>query len=262
MIAEAPVECIVELGAGSAKKTMHLLREQVRQRKQGIFAPIDVSLPALSMSRDTLRLEFPELVFQGLHARFEDGIASIEKERPTLFVFLGSTLGNFTRSEFVRFFDFLSGCMGPDDFLLLGVDHVKDIPILERAYNDSQGVTADFILNVFYNVNRTLQSNFDVGHMRYHSWYNSKWQQIEMYVISTRSQDIHCPAHETSFLWEEGDAILVEISRKFEPAKLQKQFGCFGFDLVKSFADAKAWFSLLLFRKSHFSTAQPCATPA
>ena len=250
MIAEAPVKCIVELGAGSSKKTMHLLREQVRQRKGGTFAPIDVSLAGLTASRDVLKQELPRLKFQGLHARYEEGISSIDKRLPTLFIFLGSSVGNFNRSELARFFHHLSQSMGPRDFFLLGVDRVKEAAILEKAYNDSQGVTADFILNVFHNINRLMQSNFDSKKMRYYSWYNPEWQQIEMFAVSTIKQEIRFPSYAASFVWEKDDRILVEISRKFEPARLQQQLPYFDLKPVGHFTDPKEWFSLLLFRKS------------
>ncbi len=250
MIAAAPVKCIVELGAGSSKKTMHLLREQVRQRKGGTFTPIDVSLASLTASRDVIKQELPQLKFQGLHARYEEGISSIDKRLPTLFIFLGSSVGNFNRSEFVRFFHHLSQSMGPRDFFLLGVDRVKEAAILEKAYNDSQGVTADFILNVFHNINRLMKSNFDSKKMRYYSWYNPEWQQIEMFAVSTIKQEIGFPSHAASFVWEKDDRILVEISRKLEPARLQQQLPYFDLKPVGHFTDPKEWFSLLLFRKS------------
>ncbi len=249
VIAAAPVECIVELGAGSSKKTMHLLREQVRQRRGGTFTPIDVSLTGLTLSRDTLRQQFPQLTFQGLHARYEEGISSIKKTLPTLFVFLGSTVGNFNHSEFVRFFHHLSQSMGPKDFLLLGADRVKELQILEKAYNDSRGVTANFILNVFQNVNRLLGSDFDPRKIRYHSCYNPEWQQIEMYAVSNSTQEIHFPSLATSFVWQKGERILVEISRKFEPTRLQKQLQFFGLKPIRHFTDPKEWFSVLLLQK-------------
>lgn len=250
IVAAAPVECIVELGSGSSKKTAHLLREHLRQRHRGIFAPVDVSLTSLGFARDAIQEQFPRLTFHGLHARYEEGIASIEKELPTLFVFLGSSLGNFSPSEFNRFFHHLGDSMGPKDFFLLGVDRVKEVEILEKAYDDSDGVTADFILNVFQNINRLTDSNFDRGKMRYHSRYNSERRQIEMYAVPTSRREILFPSFGTSFVWDEGDPILVEISRKFEPRRLQQQLRFFGLEPAAHFTDPQEWFSLLLFRKS------------
>ncbi len=250
IIAAAPVECIVELGAGSAKKTTHLLTAQIQQRKDGIFAPIDVSLPGLILSRDFNRAHLPQIRFHGLHARYEEGFASIDKNLPTLFVFLGSTIGNFNAASFGRFFGQLSDAMGPDDFLLLGVDRIKNIHVLERAYADSRGLTAEFILNVFEHINRLAGSNFDRSKMRYHSWYNPEWQQIEMYAISTATQEIRFPSFATSFRWERDERILVEISRKFDPERLQQQLRFFSLNPVRHFTDSNDWFSLLLFKKA------------
>ncbi|MBI2090689.1 MAG: L-histidine N(alpha)-methyltransferase [Deltaproteobacteria bacterium] len=250
MIAAAPVQCIVELGSGTSQKTLHLLREQVRQRHQGIFAPIDVSLTSLGRARDSVRRLLPQLDFHGLLARYEDGFSGIDKNLPTLFAFLGSSVGNFTHVEFVRFFQRLGDSMGPRDYLLLGVDRVKDPDILEKAYDDSQGVTAEFILNVFRNINRAAGSNFDIEPMRYHSRYNSEWQRVEMYALTTAAQKIRFPSLGATLVWQKGEKILVEISRKFEPEKLKQQLQCFGLEPVEHFTDPKGWFSLLLLKKA------------
>ena len=249
IIASAPVRCIAELGAGYSKKTVHLLTEQLRQRGPSIFAPIDVSLGALLASRDAVRASFPKLEFHGLHARYEDAFAAIEKSLPTLFVFLGSTIGNFNHTDFPRFFRALSAAMGPDDFLLLGADRVKPVNILEAAYNDSRGVTAEFILNVFGNINRLLQSNFDRAKMRYHSQFNPEWQQIEMYAAAVETQEIRFPTVEAAFQWQRDERILVEISRKFDPTRLQEQLRFFDLLPVKHFSDSNQWFSVLLLKK-------------
>jgi uncharacterized SAM-dependent methyltransferase len=86
--------------------------------------------------------------------------------------------------------------------------------------------------------------------MRYHSWYNPEWQQIEMHAVSTERQTIALPRYKTSFVWENDERILVEISRKFDPDRLQEQLRFFGLDPVAHYTDKKKWFSLLLFRKS------------
>lgn len=249
MIAAAPVRCIVELGSGTSQKTLHILREQVRQRREGFFAPIDVSLTSLGQARDSVRRHLPQLDFHGLLAQYEDGFSGIDKNLPTLFVFLGSSVGNFTHPEFVSFFQRLAGSMGPRDYLLLGVDRVKDPEILEKAYNDSRGVTAEFILNVFRHINRAAGSNFDIEHMQYHSRYNSEWQRIEMHAIATAAQEIRFPSLGATLVWQKGEKILVEISRKFEPERLKQQLRCFGLEPVEHFTDPNAWFSLLLLRK-------------
>ncbi len=250
IIAAAPVECLVELGAGFSKKTRHLLREQVRQRGRGIFAPVDVSPLALTGSRDAQQQAFPEIQFQGLVARYEEAIASIDIELPTLFVFLGSTVGNFTRVQFGHFLHQLSSSMGPNDFFLLGVDEVKQTEIVERAYNDSRGLTADFVLNAFDHINQLTGSNFDRAKMEYSPLYNSQKNQMEMYAVATSPHEIRFPEMEASFRWKEGEPILLEISRKFDLALLLSQLRFFGLELVERYHDPQQWFSVLLLRRS------------
>jgi L-histidine N-alpha-methyltransferase len=86
--------------------------------------------------------------------------------------------------------------------------------------------------------------------MRYDSRYNTELEQVEMYAVSTARQEIRFPAHGASFVWPEGDRIMVEISRKFDPLRLEQQLGFFGLRLAKHFTDPRGWFSLLLLRKS------------
>ena len=249
IIARAPVACIAELGAGYSKKTVHLLTEQLRQRGRASFAPIDVSLAGLVASRDAVRREFPATEFHGLNARYEEGFAAIDKRLSTLFVFLGSTIGNFNHTDFLRFFRALSAAMGPGDYLLLGADRVKDARILESAYNDSRGITREFILNAFDHINRLLESNFQRAKMHYHSWFNAEWQQIEMYAVAIADHEIKFSTVGASFRWLNDEKILVEISRKFDPLRLQEQLRFFGLLPVAHFTDPNEWFSVLLFKK-------------
>jgi uncharacterized SAM-dependent methyltransferase len=143
--------------------------------------------------------------------------------------------------------------MGPDDFLLIGADRVKDRRVLESAYADAQGLTAEFILNVFNSINRLTGSNFDLRKMRYHSWYNPEWAQIEMYAVSTTAQEINFPVFGRSFHWHKNAKVLVEISRKFDPTRLQEQLGFFDLSPVQHFTDVREWFSLLLLKKRNLA---------
>ena len=249
IIARAPVRCVAELGAGFSKKTVHLLTEQARQRGPSIFAPIDVSRTGLVASRNAVEAAFPQISFSGLHARYEDAIAAIDKDLPTLFVFLGSTIGNFNHTDFPCFFRALSSAMGPHDFLLLGADRIKPVDILEDAYNDSRGITAEFILNVFRNINRLLKSNFDLAKMRYESGFDRDWQQIEMYAVANERHEIRFPELDSAFQWQKDEKILVEISRKFDPQRLQEQLRFFSLAPVLHLTDPNDWFSVLLFKK-------------
>jgi len=253
IIALAPVETIVELGAGFSKKTVHLLEAQVRKRGSGTFAPVDVSVTGLIASRQMTSKMFPQLGFTGLQARYEDAIGSINTNVSTLFVFLGRTIGNLAADERRSFFQHLAENMGARDFLLLGVDRIKNPEVIWKAYNDSQGITAAFILNAFENINRAYGSNFKLAEMRYHAPYNELEHQVEMYALATERQDIIFPSDALSFTWEKDEAILVETSRKFDPLALGTELSELGLTPIAHHTDAKDWFSLLLFRKGKSS---------
>ena len=249
LITLAPVESIVELGAGFSKKTVHLLTAQVKKRGGGTFAPVDVSVTGLIASQEMTSRLFPELDFTGLQSRYEDAISSINPRVSTLFVFLGSTIGNFGQQERSAFIANLARHMGPDDFLLLGVDRIKDAGIIRKAYNDSSGITASFILNAFENINQMHDTNFSRRLMRYHAPYNEQEHQVEMYAVATETQEIVFPSDAVSFTWEKEERILVETSRKFDPNTLATQLSHVGLVPVTHCTDANEWFSLLLFRK-------------
>lgn len=246
----APVECIVELGAGFSRKTVHLLQALRKTRGRGAFAPVDVSATALMASKRMAEEMFPELAFTGFEARFEDAITSITRDIPKLVVFLGSTIGNFSPTDMLHFFTHLTDHMGTDDYLLLGVDRIKDPEIIEPAYDDSRGVTAAFILNGFANVNRITGANFRPEKIAYRSGYNRRREQVEMYGVSKETHRVDFPRPGAAFTWKRDERILVETSRKFDPDDLVTQLRCFELENLGHWTDPDRWFSLLLFRRS------------
>ncbi len=240
---------LVELGAGSSKKTRHLLREMLRICGGGTFVPVDVSGAALLETQRLLADELPELQVQALEARYESALHDADPFVRKTFVFLGGTVGNFSRGELLAFFSRLSASMAPGDCLLLGVDRVKDPAVLEAAYHDSRGVTAEFILNAFRNVNRLTGSDFDLEGMRYLGRYDEAWQRVEMVAVASRDQRVRFPGLGLEFQWAKGRGILVEISRKFDPARLGKMLRGFDLETVEHFSDPREYFSVLLLEK-------------
>jgi uncharacterized SAM-dependent methyltransferase len=102
---------------------------------------------------------------------------------------------------------------------------------------------------VFGNINHLLGSNFDRGKMRYHSWFNPEWRQIEMYAVANEPQEVRFPTVPTAFQWQKDEKILVEISRKFDPVRLQEQLRFFDLRAVEHYTDANQWFSVMLLKK-------------
>ncbi len=246
---EARVGCLVEIGAGSSVKTRHLIDGMLDGARPGTFVPVDVSRSALRASRERFRGDFPDLEFLGLHAALEDALPDLDPSLPKLVIFLGSSLGNFPRTELVQFLSSVTDALGPDDHLLLGVDGLKKRELIRRAYDDSAGVTRSFILNVLNSVNALTDCDFDPSDFEYEPVFNEGWQQMEMWVRAVRPGRVTFRSVGRTLRWEEGERILVEVSRKFEPARLAEQISAFGVELLTEYSDPDRAFSLLLFRR-------------
>ena len=140
--------------------------------------------------------------------------------------------------------------MGPNDYLLLGVDRLKPVEIIESAYNDSRGVTAEIILNVFRNTNRLLRSNFNLNQVRYHSWFNPEWRRVEMYAVAAQDQEILLSHCRYRFSLGEGRTNPRRDQPQIRTGAPPRTAAFFGINPVAHFTDAKEWFSVLLFKKS------------
>ena len=212
---------IVELGAGSARKTEILLQAAAAAGGPLTFWPMDVCVSALEDAAQRLSGRFPEIAVKPLQGDHTAGLAHLPaRPGPTLFVFLGSTLGNFEPAGAQRLLADIAQQMGADDRLLLGVDTVKDTATLEAAYNDSAGVTATFNENLINVLNRELAGDLEIAGFRHRAVYNAHAQRIESYLDATRAQTGRFAALDTPYAFQPGDSIFTEISRKFTPDSL------------------------------------------
>jgi uncharacterized SAM-dependent methyltransferase len=161
--------------------------------------------------------------------------------------FLGSTIGNFPRDEAVRLLSHIAGAMGPSDRFLLGADLVKDAAIINRAYNDSRGVTAAFNLNVLERLNRELGANFPVRDFEHRAFYSSEHRRIEMHLVARKAHIVTIPGiGEVSF--EEGETIRTELSYKYDRATLEDILGASGLSMEKWMPADDGAFALALAR--------------
>lgn len=241
---------LVELGAGYSVKSQYLLGQLRAAKKEPAFTPIDVSRSALEQARDRTRRDFPEVDFCGLHATYEQGLKDLSSVRGKLVAFLGSSIGNLLRTDLFAFLEELSASLQPGDGFLLGVDEIKDPAVVEAAYDDSRGVTRRFILNVLSHLNRQIGTDFDPARFIYRPRYNPDWHQMEMYLEAADRHEVSFPEPWDPLVWEEGEKLLVEVSRKFRSRLLAQQLISYGLELVEAYSDRRQWFSVLLFRKT------------
>lgn len=248
-IAQLTGSCeLVELGSGSSRKTRILLEAYGHLHTQLQYYPIDVSAGMLRTTALELLRQYPQLKLCGLAGTYEQALAQLpprELENRML-IFLGSTIGNLKEAECHQFLHSIQQALQPGEFFLLGVDLQKDITSIEAAYNDSQGVTAAFNLNILNHLNRRFQGNFQVEQFQHWAFYNRVEHQIEMHLRSLNAQTIHLAALNLSVQMEAGETIHTEISRKFHLPTLSETLEHHALQPLQVWTDPQVWFGLLL----------------
>jgi len=235
---------LIELGAGSLTKVRYLLREMDRPIS---LLPMDISGEHLNTALQDLSLEFPLLKVNPIVADYtKDWLLpspSHDTKRRIAF-FPGSTIGNFSPLEVQEFF---ANCVNhlPGGALLLGVDLFKDPRIIHQAYNDAEGVTAAFNLNLLTRANKELKTNFILNQFTHWAFYNAPLQRIEMHLVSLIKQEIKLA--DQVFTIEEGETLHTENSYKFSVDSIQKLALSQGLEAGPVWTDPQRWFGLLWF---------------
>ncbi len=241
---------MVELGSGSSVKTEIILDEWQRCGQLLTYIPVDVSQSMLTDTAIRLTRQYEHLNVLGLAGQYEDALAFLPAQRERLFLFLGGTIGNFSPVFQDTFFRMLREKMGPGSRLLLGFDRQphpgKAVQVIEEAYNDPQGVTALFNLNLLTHINEKLDSDFVLPQWCHEAVYNREAHQIEMYLESLCAQTVHFAQANREFAFRQGERVLTEISRKFDPTQLAQWFEARGFRCRQNWTDSAGWFGLML----------------
>jgi L-histidine Nalpha-methyltransferase len=229
-IAEASeAHCLVEIGSGLARKTGPLLGAMCARAPEPTYVPFDIAPESIERSADRLLAAHPALRVHGVVGDFSRdcvrlAAAAPASSGPRLFAFLGSTIGNLDEAQASRLLGELSGMMTERDWFLLGVDLVKDVRVLEAAYNDAQGVTAAFNKNVLRVVARELDGRGDEGAFEHLAFYDEERERIEMHLVSTREQTMTLRLAGIRERFAPGERVLTEISRKFTRASVERMF--------------------------------------
>jgi len=240
---------LIELGSGSSVKTDYLLSAYQTHYTNICYTPIDISSTALKLAGSAIISKRPDVQVVGIHGTYNDSFQLLSCTSPALVIFLGSTLGNFNEEEEHVFWQDISQHMQNKDYLLLGVDLVKDISILEAAYNDAAGVTAAFTKNYITRMNRELGSSLDLDHIRHVAFFNREKSRMEIYLEFTKSQEILIESLQETFSVAQGEMLQIEISRKFRLPEVKDNLHSYGLEPIKTYTDDKDWFGLILFQK-------------
>ena len=239
---------LVELGSGSNQKVRRLLdAAQSRSLDHTRYVPVDISESALTEAALELCDLYPGLRIMGVAADFTRHLQRLPSGRKMI-CFLGSSMGNFSRGQCVDFLGSLASGMSFEDRLVLGLDMVKPSEVLEAAYNDAQGITAQFNLNLLSNLNRRFGADFDPRDFVHQAFFNQDEQRIEMHLAARRGLRVRLAKAEITVHMEAGETIRTEISQKYTPQGLEGLFAVAGLEMVKRFSDERGWFWLVELR--------------
>ena len=246
IIERSAARTLVELGAGSATKTRILLRAMQQTNVRATYMPVDVSEEFLRQTSASIEREFPAIAVEPIVSDIAESLdipASID--RPVLFAFLGSTIGNFDDRSAIALLRRVRARMQPSDWLLLGTDLRKDVHTIELAYNDCAGVTAEFNRNVLSVVNAELGADFDPERFAHHAFYDEELHRIEMHLVSVGDQRVHIPQI-GDIDFRHGESIRTELSCKYDRAAVDGLAGAAGLVVRDWFVDGDSRFALSL----------------
>jgi len=240
---------LVELGSGTAAKTRVLLSAMERAGTLWRYVPFDVAEQVVRDCAAALADQYPDLSIHGIVGDFERHLPMIPPpvaERPRVVAFLGGTIGNFPPGARRRFLRALARLLTPGDYLLLGTDLVKDIDVLEAAYDDAQGVTAEFNRNVLHVLNRELDADFQTELFDHVAFFDPDREWIEMRLRARRACHVRIDALDLDVEFARGEELRTEISAKFTPARLKADYAAAGLGLAEWFTDGDGLFALSL----------------
>lgn len=237
---------LVELGAGSAEKSRIILDAMRAARTAERYVPIDVSAAFLEETAERLRGEYPGLAVTPAVADISEELSlPHDLAAPALFAFLGSTIGNFYPPAAIRLLGRVRGAMRAGDRFLMGADLRKDVAVIEAAYNDSRGVTAEFNRNMLRVLNRELGADFDPAAFEHRAFYDREAHRIEMHLVALRAQTVQVPGIPL-VRFAAGESIRTEISCKYDVPSIAALFAASKLRLESWKTDPEHRFALVV----------------
>lgn len=238
---DAPFD-LVELGAGDATKSSHLLQYLVSQNADFTYMPIDISGNIIAVLQERLSVEIPGLDLVGLNGEYFEMLdkANSISSRRKVILFLGGNIGNMEVEEANDFCNELRKKLNPGDILLIGFDLKKDPDIILSAYNDKEGITAAFNLNLLERINNELDGNFNLNMFKHYQTYDPLSGACRSYLISLEEQQVRIGNELIDF--KDNEAVYMEISQKYASEEANAMAVKNGFKPIDHIPDSKGWF--------------------
>jgi L-histidine N-alpha-methyltransferase len=233
---------LVELGVGDGSKSIHLLQQLINDKISFTYFPVDISTNVIRQLNDELVQKLPALRFVGLNGEYFKMLAEAKalSSKIKVVLFLGSNIGNYTLTEARDFCSSLRQYLVPGDLVLIGFDLKKDPQLISNAYNDKEGYTRDFNLNLLKRINRELGGDFRIDQFHHYPCYDPATGACKSYLVSKKEQVVHLDGNDIHF--SDGETIYMEVSQKFTVSQTDELAHESGFRPLHYFYDSKKWF--------------------
>lgn len=241
---------LIELGSGDGHKTKVLLNYFIEKEVDFVYKPNDISIEALDSLDKILKEEFKLIKIEKLVGNYHKVLDQIEfSKEKNIVLFLGSNIGNFNYQNSINFFKFISSKLKKEDLFLVGFDLKKEPKIISNAYNDSQGITEAFNLNILTRINNEFGADFDINNFSFYSYYNPETMEYKSYIISNKKQNVNISKLEFEVDFEYGESIFTELSQKFDLERINDMASKAGLKIKEQFYDCRSYFVDILFEK-------------
>lgn len=240
---------LVDLGAGDALKTKILLKHFTTQEIDFTYIPVDISSNAIKKLTAEIKEEIPAVKIDGVSQEYLSALENLSIDQKKVILFLGASIGNFSKEETVIFLKNISKTMKKEDLFIIGFDLKKDPAVILAAYNDKAGVTKKFNLNLLERINREMGANFDIDQFEHLPVYSIESGEARSALISMTRQKIDISNIELSIELQAGEPIHTEISRKYSINEIKDLAEAAGFEVVENWMDSKNYFTDSLWRK-------------
>ena len=242
---------LLELGAGDGTKTKELLKVLVSQGYDFEYVPIDISQNTLDKLESSLEKEIPTLSVTQKQGDYFEVLSSFKEVKTRKIVlFLGSNIGNLTDELSSKFLYELGVNLNENDRLLLGVDLIKPVDIVLPAYNDKQGITAKFNLNLLTRINSELSANFNLSNFKHQPEYTIEEGIAKSFIVSTEKQTVEIKSIKKTFSFDKEERIHTEISRKYNDSIINKIIENTDFTIENKILDSKEYFADYILKKN------------
>ena len=240
---------VLELGAGDATKSTHLLRQLQQAGHNFTYYPVDISKNTIAFLQDEMPKRIPGIQIHGLNGEYMEMIGKCYEisHRRKLILFLGSTIGNFSKENAQRFLKELNNHLKSGDLVLIGFDLKKNPKQILAAYNDSAKVTKSFNLNILKRVNRELKGNFDLSKFDHYPTYDPITGTCKSYLISLEKQEIQIGNE--AFQFYKNEPIWTELSQKYSEGEIAELARNIGFVPLNNFFDGNRGFMDVVWKK-------------